>query len=94
MTVDLYVYYRVAAADADRLRGRVITMQEGLLRSHGVASALKRRPDERDGRQTWMEIYAAVPPGFDAALEQAIADSGLISLTDGERHVERFVDLF
>lgn len=92
--MDLYVYYRVAAAQAERLRGRVIAMQEDLARSHGVAAALKRRPEERDGRQTWMEVYAAVPPGFDAVLEQAAADAGLISQTDGERHVERFVDLF
>lgn len=91
--MDLYIYYRVAATDADHLRGRVIAMQDALVRSHGVKAAIKRRPEIHGGMQTWMEIYSAVPPGFDAALEQAVADAELRSLTGGERHVERFVDI-
>jgi len=90
--VDLYIYYRVAVENSHRLRDLVLAMQAVLTRSHGVTASLKRRSEERDGKQTWMEIYSAIPEGFEPALQKAVADAGLMALTVGERHVERFVD--
>ncbi len=91
--MDLYIYYKVGAAAAVELAGRVAALQSALAASHGVAAALKRRPGEQDGLQTWMEIYAKVPTGFDAALAQAVIDSGVCALTTGPRHTEIFVDI-
>jgi hypothetical protein len=55
-------------------------------------TALKRRPEAKDGRHTWMEVYLAVPDGFDAVLERSVEQAQLARLIDGERHAERFMD--
>ena len=52
-----------------------------------------RRPDLKDGLQTWMECYSDVPPAFDDTLAGLWRQSGLQSWLAGERHGERFVDL-
>ncbi len=91
--MDLYIYYRVLADNAAALQQRVIGMQRSLSHTCGIASGLKRRPEEKDGRQTWMEIYQAVPTGFEGVLERAVAQAGLAALIDGQRHTEYFVDI-
>ena len=88
--MDLYVYYRVRSDDVARLQPQVEAMQHALSHSHRVQAALKRRPEEKEGRQTWMETYLDVPEGFASVLAGAAAS---LSLIDGERHVETFVDL-
>ncbi len=88
--MDLYVYYRVRADDAARLQPQVRAMQDALSHRHQVQASLKRRPEEKDGRQTWMETYLNVPEHFAAALAGAAAS---LTLIDGERHIETFVDL-
>ena len=88
--MDLYVYYRVRSDDAIRLQPQVEAMQRTLSHSYPVQAALKRRPEENDGRQTWMEIYLNVPEGFASVLNGAAA---ALTLIDGDRHVEAFVDL-
>jgi hypothetical protein len=91
--MDLYVYYKVDPAAAAELAPRVAAMQASLSPSLSMAAALRRRPGEQNGRQTWMEIYPGVPPGFDAVLAQAASDSGIAGLIDGPRHTEIFVEL-
>jgi len=91
--MDLYIYYRVRSSEARALLERATAMQRRLAADHGIAGALKRRPEEKDGRQTWMEIYEKVPPGFEAALAEAVQRDGLVELIDGQRHTEHFVDL-
>lgn len=91
--MDLYIYYRVAAGNTAALAPRVSGMQQRLSREFAVPSALKRRPGEKDGCQTWMEIYQAAPAGFEAALELAVMREGLADLIDGPRHTEIFVDV-
>jgi hypothetical protein len=93
IAMDLYVYYRVRVGDATQLQTQVATMQSKLSKELGVAAALKRRPEAKDGRQTWMEVYLAVPDGFDAALALAVEHSKLADLIDGDRHAERFMDI-
>jgi hypothetical protein len=91
--MDLYVYYKVDPAAAADLAGRVAAMQARLTASFRVAAALRRRPGEQDGRQTWMEVYPEVPDGFDAALALAVSESGIAGLISGPRHTEIFVEL-
>jgi hypothetical protein len=67
-------------------------MQKAIAEKYGVVTALKRRPEEKDGRHTWMEVYLAVPDGFDAVLERAVAQADLPALIDGQRHTEIFLD--
>jgi hypothetical protein len=90
---DLYIYYQVRDEDALALSARILSMQAGLRAAHGVAGQLKRRPEAKDGLQTWMEIYPATGEGFDAALEAAVRDASLTELIAGNRHTEIFTDL-
>lgn len=90
--MNLYVYYRVACAHEHALRARVADLQDGLAARYGVEGVLQRRPEPKDGRHTWMEVYAAVPDGFESILASAVRDAGLAELIDGERHTEIFMD--
>lgn len=91
--VDLYVYYKVRDADTARLAPLVHAMQARLAAAQGVSVQLKRRPAGNDGVQTWMEVYPAVPSGFDAALAGAVIDAGIEPLLAGPRRTEVFTDL-
>ena len=88
---DIYVYYRVRSELAALMLPHVREMQERLREAYGVDALLKRRSEEKDGAQTWMEIYPSVPDDFLGALEQAAIDAHLP--IDGGRHIEIFVDL-
>jgi hypothetical protein len=90
---DLFIYYRVPDGHAARLAPRVRAMQASLAAALGVAGQLKRRPESADGQQTWMEIYPATGPGFDAALAAAVNAAALSELIAGTRHTEVFTDI-
>ncbi|MFP5392621.1 MAG: DUF4936 family protein [Gammaproteobacteria bacterium] len=90
--IDLYIYYKVARADAPALWPRVQAMQARLRERSGVAGSLRRRPEERDGVQTWMEIYPAVDRDFDTLLAAAVSDARLQDAIQGARHTEVFTD--
>jgi hypothetical protein len=90
---DLYIYYQVQEADAGRLLPLVAAMQAMLAARYSLAPQLKRRPQAKDGLQTWMEVYPATPVGFEAALEQAVVEAGLLALLASPRHLEVFTDL-
>ena len=85
---DLYIYYQVRDSDAAALAPLVRAMQQRL----GLGS-VKRRPNAKDGLQTWMEIYLATGAGFEQALADAVRESGLAELIAGVRHTEIFTDL-
>ena len=87
--IDLYVYYKVRELDAAALAPRVRALQAGV----GVPAQLKRRPEARDGLQTWMEVYPGVDDAFPARLAAAALSAGLEGLIDGPRRVEIFTDL-
>lgn len=91
--IDLYVYYKVREADAAALVPRVRAMQAALAASHGVAVQLKRRPDSKDGLQTWMEVYPGAADTFADTVDGAAAGAGLGALISGPRRTEVFVDL-
>jgi hypothetical protein len=90
--MDLYVYYQVPTEQAENLAACVRAMHIFLAEEQGVKGTLKRRPEEQNGRHTWMEIYPAIPDGFDKALERAADKAGLRSLIVGTRHNEYFMD--
>jgi hypothetical protein len=91
--MDLYVYYRVHRERAGELRSQAAAMQRWLAQEYGIVTALKRRPEEQDGMQTWMEIYQAIPDGFAILLERAVAQAGLAALIEGQRNIEYFLDV-
>jgi hypothetical protein len=92
MNNDLYVYYRVSSERGQELQVRVLAMQKDLAAEYGIATALKRRPEEKDGRYTWMEVYLAAPQGFTDVLERAVEQARLADIIEGPRHTEYFMD--
>lgn len=96
MTVELYVYYRVAQADAAAAAGAVRAMQAGLRERHpGLQARLLRRPVAANDVQTWMEVYS-IAGGVDEALQRQIesaASPALQPWIQGPRHCEIFEDL-
>jgi len=91
--IDLYVYYKVRSVDAPRLAALVRAMQEGLATHEGVRGQLKRRPEEKDGLQTWMEIYPDVADGVADLVARAALKAGFEGLIEGPRRAEIFTDL-
>jgi len=91
--IDLYVYYKVRDADAAGLAPRVRALQADVAARHAVRPHLKRRPETRDGLQTWMEVYPGVPADFPALLDAAVRSAGLAGLIEGPRRAEIFTDL-
>jgi hypothetical protein len=95
---ELYVYYRVRGADSAAAEAEVLALQAELrAATPGLQARLLKRPDEQDGRQTWMEIYsmesAVNIDGVSARLEASIEARAAERLThvDGIRHVEVFL---
>ncbi len=90
---DLYIYYRVRDGLADQFIPRVQAMQLDLAARTGVQGQLKRRVHSKDGMQTWMEVYLATAPGFDAILAEAVETANLAASIEGDRHTEAFMDM-
>lgn len=90
--MDAYIYYRVRSEHGPQFQARARAMQAELSKNHGIVAELKRRPEAKDGRHTWMEIYHAIPDDFSAILAQALTATRLDLLIDGERHTEYFLD--
>lgn len=92
---ELFVYYRVAAAQARPARAEVGRLQAGLRERHpGLQARLLQREAAPEGLQTWMELYAwpgragGVTPGLQAEIERAA--EALAPLIAGPRHDEAF----
>lgn len=91
-TLSYYVYYRIRAdADRDQALCRIRAMQATLHERTGVPGRLMVRHGDAS---TWMEVYEPVadPPAFDIALQQAVADAGVLELIEpgSARHIEPF----
>jgi hypothetical protein len=90
---ELYVYYRVPAAQAAAAAQEVLSVQQGLVRQWPALEArLLRKADDPAGPVTWMEVYRH-PLGLDADL---LARLGAVladvpSGRTGPRHEEHFV---
>ncbi|MGZ8289298.1 MAG: DUF4936 family protein [Telluria sp.] len=90
---DLYVYYKVRDENADALEMYLRIMQAEVGASTGVYGEIRQRPESNGGLRTWMEIYPACGEGFQAALDAAVQEAGVLPLIEGERHAEVFVEL-
>jgi hypothetical protein len=90
--IDLYVYYKVRDEHAARLEPLVRAMQARLRDVHGIAVQLKRRPEAKDGLQTWMEVYPGVANEFASLLALTEREAGLAALIEGPRRTEVFTD--
>lgn len=90
--MDLYIYYRVPCNKASMLQRQVLALQATLKQDMGVSAELKRRPQELEGKHTWMEVYRDVPPDFERMLSDTVASAGLDNVIEGERHIEQFMD--
>ena len=87
----IYVYYRIAQADLDAMREKVLALQARLCADHaGLRAELLRRPEAAEGQLTLMEIYVC-EQGIDAALQAAIEAAASYAGLAGPRHVEAFV---
>jgi len=77
--LNFYIYYRVPAQNADRVRAAVNALQRELSDNAGVGGRLLRR---RDDETTWMEIYENVQDGarFEAELAKLVERHGLAAL--------------
>jgi hypothetical protein len=90
---ELFIYYRVRAADAPAAQAVVAQLHAQLRGMYPQLSArLLRRPAEANGSQTWMETYAS-PDGITDAMQTRIESEALVlaPLIDGPRHTEVFV---
>ncbi|MFM7485139.1 MAG: DUF4936 family protein [Burkholderiaceae bacterium] len=63
---DIYVYYRVRTELAALMLPHVREMQKRLSDVYGVETMLKRRPEEKDGAQTWLRFIPRYPRIFSA----------------------------
>lgn len=94
MSVTLYVYYKVAAAEDTAARSLVRAVQKDVRDATGVAGRILRR---RDDPATWLEVYEDVGDldAFERALDEALARHFFNSVLapGAARHVERFVAL-
>lgn len=91
---ELFVYYRAEPARAESVAAAVQQMQAQLCEAcPGLQARLLRRPDLRDGLQTWMEAYRLPPGASTVAMAAAIerAAESLRAHLSGARHVEHFV---
>ena len=95
---ELFVYYRVPAAEAAAALAQVQALHAELRSiAPGLDARLLRRPDEAGGQQTWMETYAldacegpaGVGPELQAEIEARAAR--LVTRIAGSRHVEVFI---
>jgi hypothetical protein len=91
--MDCYIYYRVPCNRANELQEKVLNMQTKIAKKFNLITELKRRPENKGECHTWMEVYRNVPENFDTILQQAVTQAGIKTLINGERHLERFLDL-
>jgi len=94
----LFIYYRVNAAQANEAVAAASGMQRLLRERHaGLQTALLRRSDNDQPDVTLMEIYAfdatLAPDGVTVLLQAAIESQAAVSLSalvNGTRHLEVF----
>lgn len=84
-----YIYYRIAAKDADEAELLIRAMQARLACRSGISGRLLKKRDEPG---LWMEVYEGVtdPQGFERLLGQAVDEFDIALFADGPRHQECF----
>ena len=90
--MDCYVYYKTAQEHEQHVIRQTTIMHETLTTHIKIGLHLQRRPVACNGVITWMEIYRHIPVSFDAILAHIVSQTELMSLIQGERHIEYFED--
>jgi hypothetical protein len=90
--MDCYVYYKTAQEHELHIVQRVRMIREYLNTQMNINLRLQRQPGADNGVITWMEIYRGVPVAFAIALADAVSQSEILSLIQGQRHAEFFED--
>lgn len=92
--MDCYVYYKTAVEHELQILRQSKMIRESLMTrlQINLQSNLQRRPEVDKGVITWMEIYRDVPHTFEVALAEIVDLTEIMSLIQGERHVEYFED--
>jgi len=95
--LELFVYYRVDAAHAAEAKAAVQRWQHDLDSAYPeLHGRLLKRPQTRDGLQTWMETYthSKAATGVSQLQLQTLLPAGPAELRrwlHGDRHLEVFV---
>ncbi|MBC7405298.1 MAG: DUF4936 family protein [Cytophaga sp.] len=90
--MDCYVYYKTIRKHEHQVLLQSEIMSVTLRELTGVDLHLQRRQEINNDVFTWMEIYRQIPMGFEENLAAIVNQTGLLSLIQGERHVEYFMD--
>jgi hypothetical protein len=87
--IDLYVYYKVR--ENTPTASRRWSRPAGPGDPAGHARQL-RRPESKDGLQTWMEVYPDVPDALPPSWKRPPRAAGFEGLIEGPRRVEVFTE--
>lgn len=87
-----YVYFKAAAEDEQHIRQCFARLRLSLEKI-GFNVRFQRRPEVKDGLQTWMEVYENVPDHFEELIAAVVAESGLNEYIVGARYYERFLEI-
>lgn len=90
--MDCYIYFKTAQEHAPAVLEQVTKIQNILVKQLHITMHLQRRPEAIDGLYTWMEVYRQIPGTFETSLNAIVDQSGLLSLIQGKRHAEYFMD--
>jgi hypothetical protein len=93
VTRQLFIYWKLAPAEAAAAEERARQLQRQLREAHaGLRAGLFRRAEETGGTVTLMETYALPGPGVGPALQAAI-EATMAPACPAPRHVEVFEEL-
>ena len=95
MQRELYIYWKVAAAQRQQALQATHELQSCLLQRHsGLLARLLQRDDATTAAATLMEIYS-LPGGITAAVQQDIEAQAALHLTPlGPPAVQRHMEVF
>ena len=91
--MDCYIYYRAASRHQQQVATLAGELLLQLAQKTGAVTELKRRPETENDMQTWMEVYRNIPADFETQMEAAFQQTAMVSLIDGKRHLEYFMDV-
>ncbi len=97
MSIELYIYYKLAPTEADAVLASFEGLRAALqARLPGLQSRLLKRPARAQAQQTWMEVHTwphgiEPPPDWQALIEHLAQPMAL--LLSGPRQCELFESL-
>lgn len=87
-----YVYFKSLVKHEEQVQSCFAKLSQSIA-NMGFSVQFQRRPETKDGLQTWMEIYSNVPDHFDQMIAAVVSESGLQAFVVGARHHEYFIEV-